>query len=67
MTLKVVLTYPQPVLVIMILSKGNALTIKELNGPPDKSGIIQIADYLHKCLAFELSYMSSHLNLTTLE
>ena len=74
--LKGVLTDPQSVLVTMILSKGKALTIKRHNGPPDKSGIIQIADYLvrykgitdlHKCLAFEISYMSSHSNLTTLE
>ena len=48
-TIKIVLIAPQPVLVIMSLSKGNALTIKRRNsysGPPDKGGIIQRAGCL---------------------
>ena len=50
-TLRMVLTAPQPVLVTMSLSKGNALTIEGVahtlyNGPPDKGGIIQRAGCL---------------------
>ena len=47
-TLKMVITDPQPVLVIMSLSKGNGLAIKKAklahtlyNRLPDKSGIIK--------------------------
>ena len=50
-TVKMVLTVPQPVLVIICLSKGNALAIKRLipyiyDGHPDKGGIIQRAGCL---------------------
>ena len=46
-----ILTDPQPVLVIMRWSKGNALAKKGAahtlyNGPPDKGGIIQRAGCL---------------------
>ena len=60
-----------PVLVIISLSKGNALAIKSAahtsyNGPPDKGGIIQRSGCLirykgirltnhYKCLAFDIS------------
>ena len=47
-TLKMVLTAPQPMVVNISLSKGNALAIKGTahtlyNRPPDKVGIIQKA------------------------
>ena len=44
MTLKMVLPAPQPVMVIMSLSKGNVFAIihTSYNGPPDKGGIISI-------------------------
>ena len=59
-----VLTAPQPVLVIMSLSKGNTLAIKRRRSyiePPDKGGIIQRADKIkgirltdqYKRLAFD--------------
>ena len=70
-TLKRVITAPQPVIIIISLSKGNALAIKDsaytfYNGTPQKGCVIQkywLSDeirryqtYGHfKCLAFDIS------------